>query len=107
MKPQTDNLNSMQCHCGFTSSFCGATLKTQLGMHQLVNNVPPFLAACANINVEMLKYLVSKGAVIMKEVPIWGNSLCIAAEYGGITATSLIAVFLLIVPIVKEAALHC
>ena len=65
---------------------CGATLKTQLGMHQLVNNVPPFLAACANNNVEMLKYLVSKGADIMKEVPIWGNSLCIAAEYGRITA---------------------
>ena len=54
--------------------------------HQLVNNVPLFLAACSNDNVEMLEYLMSKGADIMKEVPIWGNSLCVAAEYGCISA---------------------
>ena len=28
---------------------------------------------------------MSKGADVMKEVPIWGNSLCIAAEYGCIS----------------------
>ena len=54
--------------------------------HKLVNNVPLFLAAaCSNYNIEMLEYLMSKGADVMKEVPIWGNSLCIAAEYGCIS----------------------
>ena len=65
---------------------CGARLSIQQGRNrQIMNNVPLFLAACANNNVKMLEYLVSKGADVTKEVPIWGNSLCIAAEYGCIS----------------------
>ena len=65
---------------------CGARLSIQQGRNrQIMNNVPVFLAACANDNVKMLEYLVSKGADVTKEVPIWGNSLCIAAEYGCIS----------------------
>ena len=65
---------------------CGARLSIQQGRNcQIMNNVPLFLAACSNDNVKMLEYLVSKGADVTKEVPIWGNSLCIAAEYGCIS----------------------
>ena len=65
---------------------CGAMLSIQQGRNrQIMNNVPLFLAACSNDNVKMLEYLVSKGADVTKEVPIWGNSLCIAAEYGCIS----------------------
>ena len=47
--------------------------------------VPPLVAACTQDNVEMVQYLVSKGADLNKQAPYWGGPLHVAAQYGCIS----------------------
>ena len=52
---------------------------------RLIDSVPPLVAACTNDNVEMVQYLVSKGADLNKQAPYWGGALHVAAQYGCIS----------------------
>ena len=48
-------------------------------------SVPPLVAACTQDDVEMVRYLVSKGADLTKQAPFWGGPLHVAAQYGCIS----------------------
>ena len=50
-----------------------------------LESVPPVVAACTQDNVEMVQYLVSKGANLNKQAPYWGGPLHVAAQYGCIS----------------------
>ena len=50
-----------------------------------MDSVPPLVAACTQDNVEMIRYLVSKGADLNKQAPYWGGPLHVAAQYGCIS----------------------
>ena len=47
--------------------------------------VPPLVAACASGNLEVVEYLIEKGADPNKQAPYWGSPICIAAQYGCIS----------------------
>ena len=49
---------------------------------RLIDSVPSLVAACTNDNVEMVQYLVSKGADLNKQAPYWGGALHVASQYG-------------------------
>ena len=50
-----------------------------------LESVPPLVAACTQDNVEIVQYLVSKGADLNKQAPYWGGPLHVAAQYGCIS----------------------
>ena len=62
---------------------CGAKLTTK--GQNVFYNVSPFLAACSNDKIELLNYLVNKGASIHHAASKWGSPLCVAVEHGNVS----------------------
>ena len=59
--------------------------KSNFGLKTTYKDVPPLVVACITNVLEIVQYLVSKGADLNKQAPFWGGPLHVAAQYGSVS----------------------